>query len=137
MLYMGVMACSSHVSGYFKTSVDLLLHFQLEPIFEALPEKRQTLMFSATMTDAIERVKELTCSGEGDKAPLFWSEGDGNRGEDAEADVVIQTVSTLDQKYVLVPPGGDLREALMVQLLLDFRAKNEHGSAMVFTKTCK
>ena len=33
---------------------------QLQTIFNALPKKRQNLLFSATMTDALEKVKQMT-----------------------------------------------------------------------------
>lgn len=32
---------------------------QLQTIFKAIPKQRQSLFFSATMTDAIEKVKEI------------------------------------------------------------------------------
>ena len=33
---------------------------QLQTIFSAIPKKRQNLLFSATMTDALEKVKQMT-----------------------------------------------------------------------------
>lgn len=33
---------------------------QIATIFEALPKERQTLLFSATMTDTLEKVKMIT-----------------------------------------------------------------------------
>lgn len=39
----------------------------LEAIFSALPAKRQTLLFSATLTDSLERLKELAS-----EKPFFW-----------------------------------------------------------------
>ena len=32
---------------------------QLQTIFQALPEKRQTLLFSATITDTLNKLKEV------------------------------------------------------------------------------
>lgn len=39
----------------------------LTEIFQALPEKRQTLLFSATLTDNLVRLKELAS-----KQPFCW-----------------------------------------------------------------
>lgn len=33
---------------------------QIKTIFDALPKERQTLLFSATMTDTLEKVKMIT-----------------------------------------------------------------------------
>ena len=39
----------------------------LEVIFDALPRKRQTLLFSATLTDTLHRLKEIALS-----EPFYW-----------------------------------------------------------------
>ena len=39
----------------------------LEVIFNALPAKRQTLLFSATLTENLERLRELASDH-----PFFW-----------------------------------------------------------------
>jgi ATP-dependent RNA helicase DDX49/DBP8 len=39
----------------------------LEVIFETLPSTRQTLLFSATMTESLNRLKELVPS-----KPFYW-----------------------------------------------------------------
>ena len=39
----------------------------LEVIFDSLPKKRQTLLFSATLTDTISRLKEVACN-----LPFCW-----------------------------------------------------------------
>ena len=39
----------------------------LEAIFDALPSKRQTLLFSATLTANLTRLKELALN-----KPFFW-----------------------------------------------------------------
>ena len=39
----------------------------LEVIFEALPSKRQTLFFSATLTDTLSRLKEKAIN-----EPFYW-----------------------------------------------------------------
>ena len=39
----------------------------LETIFDALPRQRQTLLFSATLTDTLHRLKEIAL-----REPFFW-----------------------------------------------------------------
>ncbi len=39
----------------------------LEVIFDALPQKRQTLLFSATLTDTLSRLKEVALN-----QPFYW-----------------------------------------------------------------
>ena len=39
----------------------------LEVIFENLPTKRQTLLFSATLTDTLSRLKEVALN-----QPFYW-----------------------------------------------------------------
>lgn len=42
---------------------------QLETIFEVLPKKRQTLLFSATMTKNLESMQDLAMT-----KPFFWQQ---------------------------------------------------------------
>ena len=42
---------------------------QLETIFEVLPKKRQTLLFSATMTKNLEDMQDLAMT-----KPFFWQQ---------------------------------------------------------------
>ena len=42
---------------------------QLEAIFKVLPKKRQTLLFSATMTQSLQDLKEVAL-----KQPFFWQQ---------------------------------------------------------------
>jgi len=44
---------------------------QLSTIFSALPANRQTLLFSATLTDKLQEVSELAM-----KKPFFWASKD-------------------------------------------------------------
>jgi len=44
---------------------------QLETIFKALPKKRQTLLFSATMTDTLRELEQIAMN-----KPFFWSSKD-------------------------------------------------------------
>jgi ATP-dependent RNA helicase DDX49/DBP8 len=40
---------------------------QLQTIFSAVPKKRQTLLFSATMTTSLQELKEVAMN-----KPFFW-----------------------------------------------------------------
>ena len=42
---------------------------QLETIFKVLPRKRQTLLFSATMTDTLQQLQEVALN-----KPFFWQQ---------------------------------------------------------------
>jgi len=44
---------------------------QLSTIFAALPANRQTLLFSATLTEKLQEVSELSL-----KKPFFWASTD-------------------------------------------------------------
>ncbi|XP_030749185.1 probable ATP-dependent RNA helicase DDX49 [Sitophilus oryzae] len=98
-------------------------HFdeQIKVIFSALPKARQNLFFSATITDTLNILKS-TIGGE-----VFLFE-DKNQGDAA-------TVSELKQQYLLCPK--DVKDAYLVELLRDYRTKNENGNIMIFTDTCK
>ncbi|XP_076236495.1 putative ATP-dependent RNA helicase Dbp45A [Calliopsis andreniformis] len=98
-------------------------HFddQLKTIFTALPKQKQILLFSATMTDALDKVKHIT-SGK-----VFMWESKDESG--------IATVKELDQRYVLCP--NDVRDSFLVEVIRTFRATNKEGSIMIFTNTCK
>lgn len=96
-------------------------HFddQLKTIFNILPKKKQSLFFSATITDTLEQLKEIT----------------GNDVFIYEAPKNIETVEQLKQFYVLCPK--DVRDAYLVETLRTFRSENENGNIMIFVKTCK
>ena len=78
----------------------------LETIFEFLPAKRQTLLFSATLTDSLTRLQVLATN-----KPFFWK-----ASAEYVASIIlvtlnliciylyrVVTVETLDQRYVLMP----------------------------------
>lgn len=124
----------------------LLIHkswVQLQIIFQALPEKRQTLLFSATITDTLNKLREvalnkvskmfsiflrasvfasLTCLTY--KQPFMWS-----------APVETATVEELDQRYILVP--ADFKDGYLVHVVQNFREEKPKGSIIVFTDTCR
>ncbi|XP_076761267.1 putative ATP-dependent RNA helicase Dbp45A isoform X2 [Xylocopa sonorina] len=90
-------------------------HFdeQLKIIFNALPKQKQMLLFSATMTDTIDKV-------------FVWESKDKSG---------VVTVKELDQRYVLCPT--DIRDTFLVEVIRTFRESNKDGSIMIFTDTCK
>lgn len=98
-------------------------HFdqQLQIIFQALPKERQSLLFSATITDDLDIVKKVS-----NKEVFVWESTD---------ETGIATVKELDQRYLACPK--DTRDAYLVEVIRTFRADNETGSIMVFTDTCK
>ncbi|KAJ2997840.1 hypothetical protein HDV02_005110 [Globomyces sp. JEL0801] len=72
----------------------------LQVILDCLPKKRQTLLFSATMSPEIESLEF------GSKPPFVYS-----------CATRYDTVSQLDQRYLFVPSG--VRESYLVYLLLN------------------
>ncbi|KNE59501.1 hypothetical protein AMAG_03774 [Allomyces macrogynus ATCC 38327] len=99
---------------------DRLLHptfsADLEAIFEQLPKKRQTLLFSATMTKSIEALI-------GDATSNLFVHRSSEKYEAADK---------LEQKFVFVP--SSVKEAYLVHLLRnDFKDK----SIIIFTSRCR
>lgn len=96
-------------------------HFneQLGVIFNALPQKRQTLLFSATITKTLEELKSISTTN-----PFVWSiDGD------------VPTVEKLNQQYVLIPPL--VKDAYLVHIIHKFQEEHPQKSAIVFTRTCR
>ncbi|XP_031839902.1 putative ATP-dependent RNA helicase Dbp45A isoform X2 [Nomia melanderi] len=98
-------------------------HFddQLKTIFNVLPKQKQILMFSATMTDTLDKVKHIASN-----KVFMWESTD---------DSGVATVKELDQRYVLSP--SDVRDSFLVETVKTFRSTNKDGSIMIFTDTCK
>ncbi|XP_069676842.1 probable ATP-dependent RNA helicase DDX49 isoform X2 [Periplaneta americana] len=92
---------------------------QLKTIFEALPKTKQNLLFSATITDTLEKVKEITVN-----KVFMWEENSK-----------MATVDELEQYYVLCPMS--VKDSYLVETVRTFKEKNEKGSIMIFTDTCK
>ncbi|XP_025920630.1 probable ATP-dependent RNA helicase DDX49 [Apteryx rowi] len=91
----------------------------LEVILGAVPARRQTLLFSATLTNTLNELKSLAMN-----KPFFW-----------EALSEVRTVDELDQRYLLVPET--VKDAYLVHLIQTFQDEHEDWSIIVFTKTCK
>ncbi|XP_068622904.1 probable ATP-dependent RNA helicase Dbp45A [Battus philenor] len=93
----------------------------LETIFGVLPEKRQNLLFSATITEDVKNSSLLPLNQ--DKLAT-WSEIDTQL-----------TVSTLDQRYVVCPAYA--RDVYLVQTLRKYRETKPSAHVIVFTDTKK
>ncbi|XP_019393883.1 PREDICTED: probable ATP-dependent RNA helicase DDX49 [Crocodylus porosus] len=91
----------------------------LEVILGAVPANRQTLLFSATLTDTLNELKSLAMN-----KPFFW-----------ESLAEVRTVDELDQRYLLVPER--VKDAYLVHLIQTFQDEHEDWSIMIFTSTCK
>jgi len=92
---------------------------QLQSIFSKLPAKRQTLLFSATMTDTLRDLQTQAL-----KTPFIWT-----------SRAAVATVSTLDQRYCLVP--ADVKDAYLVHIIEQFQTQHEKSLIIIFTHTCK
>ncbi|XP_061172252.1 probable ATP-dependent RNA helicase DDX49 [Saccostrea echinata] len=92
---------------------------QLETIFKVLPKKRQTLLFSATMTKHLKDLQDVAMN-----KPFFWQQ----KSE-------VATVEGLKQYYVLMP--ADIKDAYLIHILDKYTEANKKSSIMIFTNTCK
>nr|XP_031362967.1 probable ATP-dependent RNA helicase DDX49 [Lonchura striata domestica] len=91
----------------------------LELILGAVPARRQTLLFSATLTATLGQLRALAAN-----SPFFW-----------EATAPVRTVEGLEQRYLLVPEA--LKDAYLVHLVQSFQDQHEDWAIIIFTKTCK
>ncbi|XP_066064648.1 LOW QUALITY PROTEIN: probable ATP-dependent RNA helicase DDX49 [Chamaea fasciata] len=91
----------------------------LELILAACPARRQTLLFSATLTATLSRLRGLAAN-----SPFFW-----------EAQSQARTVEELEQRYLLVPEA--LKDAHLVHLVQRFQDLHPDWAIIIFTKTCK
>lgn len=91
----------------------------LEVILGALPTKRQTLLFSATLTDTLQQLQSIALN-----KPFFW-----------ESQSETRTVEELDQRYILTPEK--VKDAYLVHLIQTFTDEHHDWSIIIFTNTCK
>nr|AAH75762.1 DEAD (Asp-Glu-Ala-Asp) box polypeptide 49 [Danio rerio] len=91
----------------------------LEVILSAVPAKRQTLLFSATLTDTLQQLQSIAMN-----RPFFWEH---------KSDV--QTVEELDQRFILTPEK--VKDAYLVHLIQTFQDEHDDWSIIIFTNTCK
>merc|ERR550525_2352930 len=94
---------------------------QLSTIIPALPEKRQTLLFTATNSSNVATVLSI-CKNN----PHTWETP--NIEEE-------HTVTELDQRFLLTPP--EARDAYLVQVVLTTREEQPKHSIIIFCKTCR
>ena len=97
---------------------------QLSVIFNSLPKKKQTLLFSATMTDSMEELQSKIHMSDN----VFKWEHQQTEEEE-------KTVENLKQSYVLTPIGA--RDAYLVHIIKSFTEKTPQALIIVFAKTCK
>ncbi|XP_065188955.1 probable ATP-dependent RNA helicase DDX49 [Sycon ciliatum] len=88
-------------------------------VLKALPKKRQTLLFTATIEDLLDDIEDKP----EDKRPFVFI------GESSEA-----TVPTVKQQYVLCPQL--VRDVYLVHVLHDLHDEKKN-TIIVFTATCK
>ncbi|KAF4347097.1 hypothetical protein F8388_017600 [Cannabis sativa] len=91
---------------------------ELRMVFQCIPKKRQTLLFSATMTENLQALLEVSPN----KA-YFYEEYQG-----------FKTVDTLKQQYLLVP--NDVKDVYLVHILSKMEDMGVR-SAMIFVSTCR
>lgn len=91
----------------------------LEVILGGVPAKRQTLLFSATLTDTLQELKSIALN-----KPFFW-----------ESQSETRTVDELDQRYILTPEK--VKDAYLVHLIQTFTDEHHDWSIIIFTNTCK
>ncbi|KAG1712200.1 putative ATP-dependent RNA helicase DDX49 [Nymphon striatum] len=92
---------------------------QLQSIFSALPTKRQTLLFSATITKTLNDLKEVSL-----QKPYFW-----------ESETDFATVEQLNQQYVLCP--ASVKKGYLINIIQKYEEENPNSSIIVFTSKCK
>lgn len=91
----------------------------LEVILSVVPSKRQTLLFSATLTDTLQELRSIAMN-----RPFFW-----------ESKSEVRTVEELDQRYILTPEK--VKDAYLVHLIQNFQDEHDEWSIIIFTNTCK
>lgn len=107
--------------------LDVNFEEELRVIFSCLPKKRQTFLFSATMSDNLRSLLELS----------------GNKSYFFEAYEGFKTVETLKQHYIHLPQDG--KELHLSYILSKMKDKEDSihqigepiRSAIVFVSQCK
>lgn len=94
---------------------------QIATIFSHLPKKRQTLLFTATITDSLKTLREVALQD-----ALYYEDENAEKGG---------TVDKCDQRFVLTPP--EAKDGYLVHVVQLCREKYERGSIIIFVRTCK
>ncbi|KAM7541462.1 hypothetical protein Aperf_G00000024399 [Anoplocephala perfoliata] len=109
----------------------------LAEIMSALPHRRQTLLFSATYSDAVKQAMESAKASavkENRKSPIIWqSKGITLSTEEKAASSA--TVDTLSQYYLITKP--ELKDSFLVYIVDQFLIENPHSLIIVFSNKCK
>lgn len=91
----------------------------LKLIYSQLPQKRQTLFFSATFTETLAEVAKVSVN-----KPYVWT---------SKSDVA--TVETLDERYIFVPP--DMKNPYLVYIVNSYAEMHKNSLVLIFVPTCK
>ncbi|KAF8362953.1 hypothetical protein PRIPAC_89876 [Pristionchus pacificus] len=92
---------------------------QMKTVMGALPRKRQTLLFSATITSALSQLHQVSI-----RKPFFFED---------TSDVA--TVEKLDQKYVICPQA--VKDAYVVYVVRECIDRRPDSSIIIFAHTCR
>nr|KAG5688743.1 hypothetical protein BaRGS_002067 [Batillaria attramentaria] len=92
---------------------------QLEAVLGKLPAKRQTLLFSATVSPTLRDLQHSVLS-----QPFVWTQ------ESERA-----TVEELKEEYILLP--ADLKDAYLIHVLDTWTKEHPRSSIIIFAATCK
>ncbi|CAM8882513.1 unnamed protein product [Rhodiola kirilowii] len=98
--------------------LDVGFEDELEVIFQNLPKSRQTLLFSATMTDDLQTLLELSAN-----RTYFYKAFEG-----------FKTVDSLKQQYIFIPK--DVKDVYLFHILSKMEEKG-FRSAIIFVSTCR
>ncbi|XP_023240819.1 probable ATP-dependent RNA helicase DDX49 [Centruroides sculpturatus] len=90
----------------------------LNTIFNSLPKQKQTLLFSATITQNVQNMEKHLSN------KFYWSQVEE-----------ISTVDQLEQFYVLMP--ALVRDPYLVHIIHHYLEKNQNNSLIIFTGSCK
>lgn len=96
--------------------MDVGFENELRVVFQCLPKTRQTLLFSATMTDNLQTLLELSSNN-----AFFYQAYEG-----------LKTVDTLKQEYVFVPKH--VKDVYLVHILSKMEEMSIR-SAIIFIST--
>ncbi|KAF5402730.1 DEAD/DEAH box helicase [Paragonimus heterotremus] len=108
----------------------------LSVIMSTLPKRRQTLLFSATFSDAVRTAVESSRASaleQNRRAPLLWQPLDVLNS--SSNTIGASTVDTLSQFYLLMRP--EHKEAFLVHTVDQFLTENPCSLIIIFTNKCK
>lgn len=109
----------------------------LAEIMSALPRRRQTLLFSATYSDAVKQAVEsakASAVNENRKSPIIWQSKRITQSIEEKA-ASSTTVDTLSQYYLITKP--ELKDSFLVHVVDQFLNENPHSLVIVFSNKCK